>query len=378
MIQSIDVPAPMRDGVCLSTDIRRPETGGPFPTVLIRTPYGNTGFSDALARMVADGYAVVMQDCRGRFDSGGTFNPLREDADGHDAVAWLAEQPWCDGRIGMTGASYSAFTQMAAAWTRPKGLRAITPSVVGRDLFKDVVYHNGAFNLSLAIGWGTGVAGRSGQTNLTTDWERVFRHLPLMTMDVAAGYRLDYFREWLSHPTYDDYWAAASPEAHYARVDVPAFHVGGWYDVYSDGILRNFCGVRAKGGETARAHQRILVGPWVHGVNQRLVGQLDFGDQAIIPLDTMRRQWLDRWVRGDDNGIDREPPVRIFVMGENVWRDEQEWPLARAEERRLHALLHTRGRCRRGPLRLQPGEPGAHLGGQLPACPFRPDGPPGR
>lgn len=336
MRQQIDVPVPMRDGVTLSADIRCPDRGGAFPVVLTRTPYGNSGLSGLESGLLGGGYAVVKQDCRGRFDSGGRFNPLHEDTDGADTLAWIRAQPWCNGRLGMLGGSYNAYTQYSAAWTQPPGLCALTTAVMGDDPFKELVYYNGVFNLSLAIGWGSAVSGRTGQGNDTTDWTTVFRHLPLLTMDEAAGYRLDYFREWLSHPLYDDYWAAASVERHQALFDLPVLHAGGWYDIYAAGVIRNFCGIRSHGGPLARAHQKLLVGPWAHGLNTRVTGQVDFGDQAIIPLDSLYRRWLDRWVRGDNNGIDREAPIRLFIMGENVWRDEEEWPLARAQEWVLH------------------------------------------
>jgi len=338
MRQQIDVPVPMRDGVQLSADVRMPDTDGPVPAVLIRTPYNNVGFSPEEMSCVQAGYAVVKQDCRGRFDSAGRFEPLREDADGHDTLAWLCAQEWCDGRIGMLGNSYGALTQLTAAWTQPPGLLAISPAVMGHDLFKGLVYHQGVLNLSLAIGWGTGVAGRTVQSDITTDWDAVFEHLPLITMDEAAGCELDYYREWLSHPTYDSYWAATSVEQHFSAIDVPAFHIGGWYDVYSAAICRTYCGLRKHGGANARNRQRLLMGPWMHGVNTRVAGELDFGDSAVLPLSAMRQQWLDRWVKGDRNGCDSEAPVRIFVMGVNAWRDEQQWPPERARDTKCHVI----------------------------------------
>jgi len=213
MVQFIDVPVRMRDGMILSADIRLPAQERTFPTIVIRTPYNNVGLTVGESALLTDGYALVKQDCRGRFDSAGRFEPLREeDADGYDTLEWVRAQPWCNGRLGMMGESYCALTQLTAAWMRLPGLFAIAPSVMGRDLFKDLVYHNGVFGLAIAVGWGLGVAGRSAQTNDTTDWEKVFRHLPLITLDEAAGYHLDYLRDWLSHPTYDDYWAKASVE----------------------------------------------------------------------------------------------------------------------------------------------------------------------
>jgi hypothetical protein len=180
------------------------------------------------------------------------------------------------------------------------------------------------------------VAGRSGQSNATTDWDRVFRHLPLQTLDEAAGYHLPYWREWLAHPVYDDAWAAMSVERHYGDFDVPGLHSGGWYDFYAEGVVRNFAGIQSSGGPGARGRQRLIMGPWGHGSGTRSLAGMDFGEQAVVDVNTLNARWLARWVKGESNGADREPPVRIFVMGANVWRDEQEWPLARAVETRLY------------------------------------------
>lgn len=331
MKQYINVPVRMRDGVCLSTDIRLPDQGGPFPTLVKRTPYGHVDPASYRSYLDA-GFAMVTQDCRGRFDSEGRFVPfVDEAADGVDTLSWVRAQPWCDGRIGMIGGSYEGTTQLAPAWEQPAGLRAITPFVMGRDPFKDMIYQNGVFNLSLAVGWGLGVSAHTPQLTTYTDWQRVYRHLPLMTIDEAAGFDVPYFREWLSHPIYDAYWAAISVEAHYAQYNLPVLHRGGWYDQYGEGVVRNFKGMRAHGGPLAR-HQQLVMGPWGHDPNTRALGQLDFGPRAVIDLDSLERRWLDRWVCDEENGVEHEAPVRIFIMSTNVWRDEWEWPLARARE----------------------------------------------
>jgi len=336
MIQKIDVPVRMRDGVHLSTDIRCPETGGPFPTIVYRTCYGNGVAMEWLVSRVADGYAVVSQDCRGRFDSEGRFNPFHEAADSHDTIAWVNDQPWCNGRIGMRGGSYCGSTQFAAAWTNPPGLTAIIPEVVGNDIYKNEIYQNGALSLMTAIMWGTSVAGRSGQGNSTTDWHKILRHLPLITMDEAAGYRIDHFREWLAHSTYDSFWAEMSVEQHYGQINVPTFHIGGWYDFYTYGMFRNYCSLRRHAGPLARKHQKILVGPWAHSVNVKVPGHIDFGEHAVTAVEELRVRWLDRWLKGERNGIDEGAPIRIFVMGDNIWRDEYEWPPARMRQTKVY------------------------------------------
>ncbi len=385
--QWIDVSVPMRDGVRLSTDIRCPAGPGPFPTLIYRTPYNNQGFA-VDDPYLASGYAVVKQDCRGRFDSEGVFDPFREAADGADTAAWVRAQPWCDGRLGFFGNSYCATTQLTAAWSRPAGLRAMTPVVMGCDLFKDLLYYNGVFNLSLAFAWGAAMAGRTVQGLETTDLQAVFRHLPLDTMDVAAGFHLPFLHEWLAHPVYDDYWAQASVERHYADFDVPALHAGGWYDFYPEGTLRNFLGLRRWGGPAARRAQKLIMGPWPHGLGGRTLGAMDFGEAAAVAMEPIYKRWLDRWVRDEPNGIDREPAVRIFVMGVNAWREDDEWPPREAEPRAYYLASEGDARTAAGTGRLvekagapsaardgyvyDPADPVPTLGGNTYAAPAGP------
>jgi putative CocE/NonD family hydrolase len=323
MRQLINVMIPMRDGVGLSADIRLPETGERFSVLLMRTPYGNQDFVENERRYVEHGYAVVKQDCRGKYDSDGKFDHFNEASDGADTAAWLRQQPWCDGRIGMYGGSYCGYTQYAAAWEKPSGLLAITPGVMGHDRFLDGFYRSGAFCLDLAIAWGSGVDGRCGQPNVTADWQKILRHLPLSTIDQAAGYNLPWLRKILRHSTHDEYWRNFSITSHAGDIAIPCLHIGGWYDLYSDGVLHNY--------ESAGKPSKVIIGPWTHSCTTASSGNIDYGKDADIDLDLVRLRWLDRWVKGVDNGIDREPPVRIFVMGENVWRDENEWPLARTK-----------------------------------------------
>lgn len=335
MKQYFNVPVRMRDGILLSTDIRLPDAGGPYPTLVRRTPYGQVNPDDHRVYL-QDGYALLSQDCRGRFDSEGRFDPFHEAEDGYDLIAWAREQPWCDGRFGLLGGSYEGTTQLAAAWTQPEGLRAITPFVMGRDAFKDMLYHHGVFALSLAVGWGFGVSAKTPQLTASVDWQSVFRHLPLITMDEAAGFDVPYFRDWLSHSVYDDYWRQMSVEAHYDRYTMPALHRGGWFDLYGEGVTRNYMGMRPY------APNRLIMGPWGHGLNSRALAGVDFGAAAVTNLEAEEKRWLDRWVKGIENGVEHEPPVRIFVMGTNVWREEREWPLARVDE---HTLYLAGGRA---------------------------------
>jgi uncharacterized protein len=326
MRQMIDVGVLMRDGVRLSTDVRLPDEAGRFPVIVWRTPYSN---SDVGTRYVGMGYVLVTQDCRGRFDSDGEFRAFDEGADGEDLIAWVMKQAWCDGRVGMIGGSYAATTQLNCAWRRPEGLKAITPRVMGRDLFIDTVYRNGVFCLELAASWGMMMAGRANQNTTQVDWGQALKNLPVVSIPEAAGYRVPFFKECLAHETYDAHWHERSVEAHYDSLDVPMLHINGWYDIYSEGMLRNYEGLVKRHGA---GRQKIVVGPWVHSLNWRVVGQMDFGPQAVVDLDAMEARWLARWLKGEMNGVENEAPVRIFVMGINQWRDEAAWPLARANQ----------------------------------------------
>lgn len=366
MKQEIDIPVAMRDGTLLSTDVRWPKGPGPFPVILWRTPYSNTDpVAHGMLRHVHAGYVLVTQDCRGRFDSAGTFNAFHEAEDGYDTIAWVRAQSWCDGRVGMVGASYNTTTQWTAAWTKPQGLCAIVPRVMSRDLFKDTFYINGVFALHLAAGWSSLMTGRASQNTSQLDWTQLHKHLPLQTLTQAAGYESKLYQELLAHPTYDDYWKAVSVEAHYGDIDVPALHMGGWYDIYAEGTLRNYQALAAKG----KGKQRLVVGPWAHSfsLNTRMLGQIDFGPQSTTGLEELESRWLARFVRGEDNGVDREPPVRIFVMGVNQWRDEEAWPLARAVETPCYLASGGRANTLFGDGELIPNPPHIPPGNPLAA-----------
>jgi uncharacterized protein len=331
MKKQIDIRVAMRDGVELSTDVIWPDGDGPWPAILWRTPYSNTDpVAHGLMRHVNAGYVVVSQDCRGRYDSAGKFDAFKEAEDGCDTIAWVRKQAWCDGRVGMVGASYSTTTQWAAAWTKPEGLKAIVPRVMSRDLFKDTFYVNGVFALHLAAGWSCRMVGRAMQNTDALDWATLYRHLPLESLTTNAGYESALYKALLAHPTYDDFWKAMSVEAHYGDIDVPALHMGGWYDIYAEGTLRTYEALAGRG----KGKQRLVVGPWAHSfsLNTRMLGQIDFGPNSTTGLEELEARWLTRFVRGEENGVDKEPPVRIFVMGINQWREEDAWPLKRAVE----------------------------------------------
>ncbi|RMG49481.1 MAG: CocE/NonD family hydrolase [Acidobacteria bacterium] len=342
-----NVPVRMSDGTRLSADVYLPGKGGPYPVLLTRTPYDNMGEREvSRARFFAShGYGVVVQDVRGRYDSDGRFYPLLHEAqDGYETLQWCARQPWCNGEIGTYGGSYAAATEWLAAALRPEHLKAMVSIFAASDYHEDWVYKGGAFQLSFNLTWGAFlVDGRTNQSPKVIDWTTVFSHLPLTELPQRVGRRSRPFQDWLKHPEDGAYWRRWSHRDHYHRIDVPVLHIGGWYDVFINGTLGNFIGMTTKGGSAlARRSQKLVIGPWFHYWGpMRRVGAVDFGEGAIIDLDRLMLRWFDFWLKGVDNGIMGEPPVRLFVMGRNRWRDESQWPPQRA--RMVAYYLHSGG-----------------------------------
>ena len=366
-----NVAVPMRDGTILYADIYRPEESGPFPVLLQRTPYDKTmplslSMLDPL-KAARHGYVVVIQDTRGRYTSGGEFYPFRDDLhDGYDTVEWAASQPWSSGKVGMYGNSYVGATQWQAAKACPPHLAAIAPRVTASNYHEGWAYQGGAFELGFNVSWTLGnltlanfpslaarkqlPQSRRVQLAQAVDaMDSVFRFLPLQALPHLQDGLADYFYDWLSHPDYDDYWKHLSIEESHARITVPALNIGGWYDIFLGGTLRNYLGMREQGAtQEARQGQKLLLGPWQHGASRGpgIAGDHYFGlgsDPLAIDLDGVLLRWFDYWLKGAHNGIMDEPPVRIFVMGDNVWRDEPAWPLARA--RFVNYYFHSQGKA---------------------------------
>jgi putative CocE/NonD family hydrolase len=287
-------------------------------------------------RAVDAGFAVVCQDSRGRLRSEGRFYPFLDDAsDGYDTIEWAAAQPWSSGAVGMAGRSYGACAQWLAAAQRPPHLRAIFPVLIGSSFRDGWVYQGGAFQLGFNVFWALLIDNpRQAPKALTHA-----RHLPLLTAPVqtATGERASFYFDWLHHPPDDPFWEVLAVNRHYARVEVPAFHVGGWYDVFLGGTLENFTRMRREAGsERARRGQRLLVGPWGHGSTYGAYpdhSYPQFAPDDAVDLTAVQLRYFARHLRGEGDGEDdAEAPVRIFVMGENRWRDEDDWPLARSRE----------------------------------------------
>ena len=338
-------PVPMRDGVHLSADVWLPPEGDRFPALLVRTIYNNADprYLAWMPAFVAAGYAVVLQDCRGRHDSDGTWDPyICEVTDGDDTVEWVGTQPWCDGQVAMFGVSYLGFTQTVSAPLRNPHLKALVPIASQQDNWG---HHrvSGALHWSALLFFGV-LIGRTMQTepmNLL-DADTLAHHLPLVTALEANVGRSDYYRGVIENDRYDEWWSRYSLRHRYADVDVPAYFMTGWFDSLLHETLAVFQGWKANArSNDARRLTRIVVGPWSHQVapwgaraNLGPGGEFEavaFGAHAHVDNIGEHLRWYDARLRGIDTGIDAEPPVHLFVMGANVWRDEQDWPLARTQ-----------------------------------------------
>ena len=371
--------APMRDGVELATEVYLPPGEGPFPVILQRTPYNRrspSAGSDcdaAVGRYFAErGYALLNQDTRGRYRSGGEFDAMRQEPpDGYDTVEWAAARPWSNGKVGMIGGSYVGLTQWQAAGETPPHLVAIAPHYSSSDYHKGWTYQGGAFDLWFAQSWTAQTlapdtlqrrleaAGMpleqvlqeveafvaEGREKLRDDW---LWQLPLKDF---AGFRRNgniaaYYDEWLARPGYDDYWAGLDLETKYPRIHVPALITGGWYDIFQEGTIRNFMGLREEGGtEAARTGTQLVMRALCHACpGDTTAGAIDFGPDNALDLNAAWARWFDFWLKGIDNGVADDPAVRLFVMtppdegtaGGGFWIEADEFPLPDAVETRFY------------------------------------------
>jgi len=335
-----EVKISMRDGVELSANIFLPKAQGKYPVILIRSPYGKGNEKNGDGLFYAGrGYVVVSQDCRGKGSSQGDWEPFaNERNDGADTQQWLLEQPWCNGSISTAGGSYVGFTQWISAPNAGDHLKAMFPVVPLVDTYGDGVYIDGTLNLALMMGWGSMVGLSPVELFALSswkeqDWDKAFRTLPLSEWDRALGRKVQYLRDWIAHPHFDDYWAARGIRNQWQDITVPICAVGGWYDIFSRSVFEHINAVRSKSRSLdAREHQHLVMGPWAHGISKEgEVGDLNFGRESVINLRQLQTKWFDYWLKGDKTGADTWPAFRIFVMGRNQWRDEQQWPLERTE-----------------------------------------------
>ena len=349
----LDLRIPMRDGVELYAALYRPRAGERFPVLLIRSPYStqHPRYVDWAVRFAGAGYAVVMQDCRGRYESEGKWRPYTDETlDGYDTCQWLGAQPWCDGHIGTFGVSYPGFTQILPAHLRSPYVKGLVPIANQEDNYGHLRC-DGVLQLQNAMNfiWLGDRTNQNAPRDLI-DWDRVYRRLPLVSALDDLGER-PFYREIVRHSRFDEFWSSYSMKERYPDVETPAYFITGWYDNLLHEGFKCFRGFRTRGREPARRHTRLLVGPWTHTAigdsapfgDCAPFGGVGFGHQAAVDIPAEHLRWYDQRLRGIDTGIDEEPPVRLFVMGANRWRSEHEWPLA--STRWTPFYLHGSGRA---------------------------------
>lgn len=343
-----NVPCRARDGVTLRADVYRPANGGPYPALLMREPYDkNTAQTGSGYRHPSwwahQGWVVVIQDCRGRFRSDGDFYPFVNEArDGYDAVEWAARLPGVDGRVAMYGFSYPGATQLLAATERPPSLVAICPGMTSSQYYEGWTYNGGAFALAFAANWAAGLAlytaMSAGEGPEITRLDRLvgsadwFSHLPLAEPPGLSPEDVPYYFDWLEHAAYDDYWRATAIDEDYSRIEVPGLHVGGWYDIFLEGTVKNFAGIECGAGK-----QKLLVGPWQHGPWSPLLGAGEAAGPAAV--NEWQLRFLDEVIKGKPSGV-FDAPATVYVLGDG-WRDLDAWPPSGTET--VDWFLHSAG-----------------------------------
>jgi predicted acyl esterase len=305
----------MRDGVKLSTSIYQPEGKGPWPTILIRTPYSKESQAIGFNKWTARGYALVVQDCRGRFKSEGAYRPFADDTtDGYDTVEWVAKQAWSNGKVGMFGASAMGITANLAAVLNPPHLVANFVMVARSSAYHQALFQGGVFRKELNEIW------------------------------LKRQNALDTLKETLKHNVYDDYYGSNELWKYWQKITVPTYNYGGWYDIFAQGNIDNFVGLQETGAGTALGNQKLIMGPWGHG----RIEEVTYPANATVNAQDEAMRWFDYWLQGKDNGIMSEPPVRYYVMGDvvdakapgNEWRTSLDWP---APSRVTSFFLHSGG-----------------------------------
>ena len=355
------VPMKTRDGVTLYADIYRPRSSDKFPVILMRTPYDKSvGWAVSPAfKIVPRGYVLIIQDVRGRYTSEGEWYPFRhEQADGYDAVEWAASLPYSNGKVGMMGASYVGATQMLAAIGDPPHLAGIAPNMTASNYHDNWTYQGGAFEQWFDQNWTTQLArntldrfidrntdARVGTQTLPLASYPVFNFGQLPAEAQLTSLIAPYYEDWLSHPDYDDYWKQWSIEENFSKIAVPMLQVGGWYDIFADGTLRNYMGAKAHGStEAARKQQRLLMEIGGHAGFGRRIGDVDFGSHALEnPYVDAILDWYDFLFKGIQNEFATEKPVKLFIMGINEYRQEDDWPPPQAKY--VKYFLHSAGKA---------------------------------
>jgi len=376
VIVDFDVPAKMHDGTILRANIYRPAGVGKWPVLLTRLPYGKdfpigSSVLDP-AQAARRGYVVIVQDTRGRAMSEGEWHPFVDEAlDGFDTIEWAAHLPDSDGNVGMYGGSYYGFTQWAAAVHQPPALKAMIPFITWNDALNGLVYRDGALELGSAASWNLMMGIDVLMKRHRGDPQALGRGISMLAkeMDTLAtqGYwslplqeYAPFKRHNIASNMFDIVQRPMDREnkqtdeltilGKHEMVSVPTFNIGGWYDIFLQDTISNFTIMRKQGTTSAARQSKLLIGPWSHGNMTNPIGEMNFGLASTagfidLQIDFMNLQlrWFDHWLKGKDTGMLGEAPIKLFVMGANVWRDEQEWPLARAVNTNYY--LHSQGKA---------------------------------
>jgi putative CocE/NonD family hydrolase len=339
----------MRDKVTLAADIYRPISDQQFPVLLERTPYNRAGEASMANELASHGYIVVLQDTRGRYESGGDFYPFRdESADGYDTIEWAARITGSNGKVGMFGGSYVGATQMLAAMAVPPHLISIFPYVTASEYYDGWTYQSGALMQWFSSSWTSGLAvdtlrRQSENLRAPKEWIKI---LPLENYPIIETTGLPelapYFKDWLTHDRDDAYWQKWKVSDRYSQMTVLSLHAGGWHDLFLKGSIKNYTGLRERAATPdARVGQRLIVGPWAHAPTspEGKIGDVVFGKTAVLDMTGTALKWFDYSLKGIKNEYSTAAPVRLFIMGDNVWRDEQEFPLKRTQYTKYY--LHS-------------------------------------
>ena len=346
-----NVPVPMRDGVVLRADVHRPDRGGPYPVLVKRTPYDKSSYTSECKRFAKVGYIVVSQDVRGRYASEGRWESLyrfqtHDAQDGYDTVEWAAKLPRSTGNVGTFGASYNAFLQWRLAPLRPPSLKCMSAYMGGAARFTDAEGPGGIRPGIRPQFWASMAADMRRRENIPgvhniweaqklweQDSEKWINWLPWLELPGDFfGYETDAVKHWLKNPHVDPWQLDQSIK----EITVPNLDITGWYDHGLGDMLLFRTMVKEAKTETARNGSCIIIGPWTHTARlQRRYGDIDFGPDAELDRVAVQLRWFDYWLQGKQNGVDKDAPVKIFVMGDNQWRDERHWPLQRTKERTL-------------------------------------------
>jgi putative CocE/NonD family hydrolase len=350
-----NVVCSLADGTTLASDHYYPSGNGPWPTLLMRQPYGRDIASTVVYAhpvwFARHGYHVVIQDVRGRGGSTGEFYPFRhEGPDGAATIAWLLRHPACNGRIGMYGFSYQGATQLLAAVEQPEGLQCIAPHMTAVDLYRGWFYHQGALRLSSALGWGTQMlredARRLGLHQASDKLEAAWANIrtqsslvPYANHPAITDPQLpSYVRDWFAHREECAYWSDLDISTRVYKIQIPALHIAGWFDTYLEGSIAGFLALRSHAAtEFARENQFLIAGPWVHIPWGDRVGDANFGTDANLDTDAILLRWFNHWLK-DSGDFATEPRIRHFALGPNEWRSTNDFPAAESS-----LYLHSNG-----------------------------------